>query len=372
MAGTATAVSSGDAIPLLDDNGSGQYVKGRNNARDIRIGLLGALLQTDTDGFTPKSGVLNQQTQASGLFVAPQASPNQTVLIRKGRAVIQRSGQGVYLFISEQDQTVNMPAASAANFRTDLVCAMVGDLANFGTDAIHGPAFWVEQGALGGGVPATPAGMLKLAEVFRAANDNTISTEITDKRSFTSLANAIYPAVGADALVAGNTWGAIHDTGTAFERWDGTSAWVPLTEYGPAKLVGRVRRTTNLNYTNAAEAIGDNITFTPRAGRSYRIQLDAGSFSGNNTPSAALIKFRSVAGVGPITAGSTQRFAGVFNVPNGLSQGNSVGTVMDAGELGTAQVTVGWTTQGAAGNTSGAFIGTAAGHETTFSIWDVT
>jgi hypothetical protein len=371
MAGTATAVTSGDAIPLLDDNGSGQYIKGRNNARDIRIALLGSLFQMDTDNFTPKSGVLVNGNQAEVLFVAPQASPNQTVLIRKGRAVISRTGQGSYLFLNEQDQTVSMPAASAVNFRTDIVCAMVGDLGNFGTDAIHGPAFWVEQGALGGGVPATPTGMLKLAEVFRAANDNTISTEIADKRSFTSLASAIFPAVGADALVAGTTWGSLHDTGSTIERWDGTK-WTPITDYAPATLVGRVRRTTNLSYTNAAEAIGDNITFTPRAGRSYRIQLDAGSFSGNNTPSATLIKFRSVAGAGPITAGSTQRFAGVFNVPNGLSQGNSVGTVTDVGELGTTQITVGWTAQGAAGNTSGSIIGTAAGHETTFSIWDVT
>jgi hypothetical protein len=370
MAGTATAVASGEAIPLLDDNGSGQYIKGRNNARDIRIGLIGSLFQQDTDNFTPKSGVLVSGNQAESMFVASQVSPNQTVLIRKGRAIITRTGQGSYLFINEQDQTVNMPAASAVNFRTDVVCAMVGDLANFGTDAIHGPAFWVEQGALGGGVPATPAGMLKLAEVFRAANDNTISTEITDKRSFTSLASAIYPAVGADALVSGNSWGALHDTGTQIERWDGTK-WTPIADYAPPKLMGKVRRTTNLNYTNT-ETVGDSITFTPRAGRSYRIMLNAGSYSGNNTPSAALIKFRSVAGAGPITTGSTLRFSGVLNVPNGLSQGGALFTDTDAGELGTAQITVGWTTQGTAGNTSGSFIGSAANHETTFSVKDVT
>jgi len=370
MAGTATAVASGDAIPLLDDNGSGQYIKGRNNARDIRVGLLGSLFQADTDGFTPKAGVLVSANDAGSLFVGAQASPNQTVLIRKGRAIISRSGQGGYLFINEQDQTVNMPAASGANFRTDLVCAMVGDLSNFGTDAIHGPAFWVEQGALGGGVPATPTGMLKLAEVFRAANDNTISTEITDKRSITGLANGVVLVGGSDLLVPGNTWGQLRDTNSQIERWSG-SAWVPIADYAPLRNWS-VRRTTNLNYTNASEAIGDNITFTPRAGRKYKIELDAGSYSGNNTPSAALVKFRSVAGPGPITAGSTQRFAGVLNVPNGLSQGGVVSTTTDPGELGTTQITVGWTAQGAAGNTAGSFVGSAAGHETTFSITDVT
>lgn len=370
MAGTATAVTSGEAIPLLDDNGSGQYIKGRNNARDIRVGLIGALMQQDTDLFTPRAGVLVSGNSAEGLFVGGQVSPNQTVLIRKGRAIVNRTGQGSYLFINEQDQTVNMPAASGANFRTDIVCAMVGDLGNFGSDAAHGPQFWVEQGALGGGVPATPAGMLKLAEVFRAVSDNTISTEVTDKRSFTSLASAIFPAVGADALVAGNSWGSLHDTGVQLERWSGT-AWVPIADYAPAKLLGRTRRTTNLNYTNT-ETVGDSLTFIPRAGRQYRIALNAGSYSGNNTPSAMLVKFRSVAGAGPITTGSTLRFSGVLNVPNGLSQGGVLETVTDAGELGTSQITVGWTAQGAAGNTSGSLIGSAANHETTFSITDVT
>lgn len=369
MAGTATAVTSGEVIPLLDDNGSGQYVKGRNNARDIRVGLLGSLFQMDTDNFTPKPGVLVGGNSAEALFVGGQVSPNQTVLIHKGRAVLPRTGQGSYLFISEVDQTLNMPAASAVNFRTDLVCAMAGDLGNFGTDAAHGPQWWVEQGALGGGVPATPAGMLKLAEVFRAANDNVISTEVTDKRSFTSLASAIYPAVGPDALVAGNSWGALHDTGSIIERWSGT-AWVPLADYAPQKNWS-IRRTTNLNYTNT-ETVGDGITFTPRIGRKYKIELNAGSYSGNNTPSAMLAKFRSVAGAGPITTSSTLRFSGVLNVPNGLSQGGVLFTVTDAAELGTSQITVGYTVQGAAGNTSGSLIGSAANHETSFTITDVT
>jgi hypothetical protein len=368
MAGTATAVTSGDAIPLLDDNGSGQYVKGRNNSRDIRIGLLGSLFQVDTDGFTPKAGVLVSANDAGSLFVSGQVSPNQTVLIRKGRAIVSRSGQGGYIFESEQDQTVNMPAASAVNFRTDLVCAMVGDLANFGGDAIHGPAFWVEQGALGGGVPATPTGMLKLAEVFRAANDNTISAEVADKRSITGLANGIVVVGGGDLLVPGNTWGQLRDTNTQIERWSG-SAWVPIADYAPAKMMGRVRRTTNVNYTTT-ETIGDNITFTPRAGRSYKIELSCGSYGGTSG-TAIQGRFRSVAGAGPITAGSTQRFPFIMPLPNGLSQGGSWFTTTDPGELGTTQITVGWTAAAAGGGTGGAIIG-SANHETTFMITDVT
>lgn len=370
MAGTATAVTSGDAIPLLDDNGSGQYIKGRNNARDIRIGLLGSLFQVDTDGFTTRPGILAQPTDAGTLFVSGQVSPNQTVLIRKGRALVTRSGQGAYIFVSEQDQTVNMPAASGANFRTDLVCAAVGDLANFGGDAAHGPFFWVEQGALGGGVPATPTGMLKLAEVFRAANDNTISSEVADKRSVSGLLGAVSLMGAGDLALPGTVWGQLRDTGTQIERWNSV-AWVPIADYAPAKLMGKVQRVTNLNYTSGSEAIGDSITFVPRTGRSYKIELAAGSYSGNNTPSAIALKIRSVVGAGPITAGSTLRYDGIMPVANGLSQGGQWSTVLDAGVLGTAQVTVGYTAQGAAGNTAGSIVGNA-NKPTTFTVTDVT
>jgi hypothetical protein len=370
MAGTATAVTSGDAIPLLDDNGSGQYIKGRNNARDIRVGLLGALWQVDTDGFTTRPGIIAQPTDAGSLFVSGQVSPNQTVLIRKGRAIVVRSGQGAYVFVSEQDQTVNMPAASGANFRTDVVCAAVGDLANFGTDAAHGPFWWVEQGALGGGVPVTPTGMVKLAEVFRAANDNTISSEVVDKRSVTGLFGAINLMAGGDLALPGTNWGQLRDTGSAIERWTG-AVWQPIQDYGPGKLLGRVRRTSNLVYTNT-ETIGDGVTLTPRTGRQYKIELTCGSYGGNNSPSAIQGRFRSVAGTGPITAGSTLRGQFIMPVPNGLSQGGTWSTITDASELGTAQITVGYSVQGTAGNTSGSLIGSAANHETTFSVTDVT
>lgn len=373
MAGTATAVTSGDAIPLLDNNGSGQYIQGRNNSRDIRVDLLGSLFLPDTDGFTPRPGVLNTN-DGNDLIVLGQVSPNQTVRVNAGRCVVPRTGQGAYLFTNEAMQTVPMAAADAANFRTDIVCAMVGDLGNFGTDAAHGPQFWVERGALGGGVPATPTGMVKLAEVFRAANDNTISTEITLKRASTALAGAVRQLFGEESTAtAGIIDGELRDTGAGTtQRWVSSStSWVDLSDFAPARLVGKVRRTTNLAYTSAAEAIGDNITFTPRAGRSYKIELACGSYGGAVPPSAIQGRFRSVAGAGPITAGSTLRCPFIMPVPNGLSQGGVWSTTTDAGELGTAQITVGYTVQGAAGNTGGSLIG-SANHETTFSIMDVT
>lgn len=211
------AVTTGDLLPLLDDNGSGQYVKGRNTARDVRVGMTGPSFLVGSDGFTPRAGVLFRTPGLTDLKVDQQASPDQTVIVRKGVAIIPRTGQGAYTFVNEADQTVSMPAASAVNPRYDLVCASAYDKGAFGADAAHGPEFVIVQGVVSGSpsVPATPAGMLKLAEVLRATNDNTISTEIADKRVSTSL-HSPFRVIGAGE--SGATAGLISGEG----RWTST------------------------------------------------------------------------------------------------------------------------------------------------------
>lgn len=225
------AVTSGDLIPLLDDNGSGVYNKGRNNSRDIRVGLLGSMFLSGSDGYTPRPGVLVRSASGNDLKVDQAVSPNQTVIVRKGDAVIPRTGQGAYLFVNEADQIVNMPAASAVNPRYDLVCASAFDKGNFVGDAAHGPEFVVVQGVVGGApaVPATPAGMLKLAEVLRAVNDNTISTEIADKRTSTSLHNPARILLPGDSSAdAGIAVGEIrYSTLAGPEIWTG-ALWIPM------------------------------------------------------------------------------------------------------------------------------------------------
>lgn len=228
-----TAVT-GDLIPIMDDNGSAQYIKGRNNSRDIRVGLLGSLFQVGTDGFTPRPGVLIRTTTGSDLFVAAQATPNSTVIVRKGVAIIPRVGQGAYLFVNETDLTVTMPAASTVNPRYDIVCAAAYDKGAFGADAFHGPQIEVVQGVVGASpvVPATPAGMLKLADVLRAVNDNTISTEITDRRYTTTLMGGVRVSSANDPTDTsiGSVFGEIKDDGTQLYRQNGATA-TPLYEY---------------------------------------------------------------------------------------------------------------------------------------------
>jgi len=232
MAGIGVAVTSGDLTPLLDDNGSGVYVKGRNSQRDIRVGLIGSSFLVGSDGFTPRLGVLPRTADSSDLKVVSQLTPNQTVTVKKGMAVIPRTGQGAYLFVNEADQIVNMPAASAVNPRYDIVCCAAFDKGSFVGDTAHGPQFWVESGVVSGSpvVPATPAGMLKLSEHLRAVNDNTIGggAENVDKRISTSLhvpARVLLP--GDSASDPGLTLGEVRYGGTGPEFWNGT-VWQPV------------------------------------------------------------------------------------------------------------------------------------------------
>jgi hypothetical protein len=231
------AVTSGDMIPLLDDNGSGQYIKGRNSSRDIRVGLVNPSYLSGSDGFTARAGVLFRSGGLIDLKVDQQASPDQTVIVRKGICLIPRTSQGPYTFINEADQTVAMPAASSVNPRYDIVCASAYDKGSFGSDAAHGPEFVVVQGVVSGSpsVPATPPGMLKLAEVFRATNDNTISSEIADKRTSTSVANG-FRVIGAgdSSATAGIVAGESRWTSTRGpEVWTGSN-WtrIGLDVYG--------------------------------------------------------------------------------------------------------------------------------------------
>lgn len=231
------AVTSGDAIPLLDDNGSGQYIKGRNNALDIRSGLLGALFATLGGMDQPRPGVLNRWDQTGDLRVQQNGGGGQNVLIGKGRAIVPRTGQGPYLFCNYADQVVAMPAASGVNPRIDIVCATAYDKGPFPADAAHGPEFTIVQGTPAGSpaVPATPADSIKLAEVFRAVNDNTITSgEITDKRAGTTLNGAIRRIGAGDSLAdAGSLTGEMRDTGSSLDRWTG-SVWEPIVTYAGA------------------------------------------------------------------------------------------------------------------------------------------
>ncbi len=315
MAGTGVAITSGDMIPLLDDNGSGVFIKGRNNAHDIRAGLIGSMFLSGADGFIPRAGVLFDggfvgSTDFS-LRVDPQASPNQTVLIRRGRAIVPRSGQGPYLISNEVDQTVNMPAASGANTRYDIVCLAAFDQGNFVGDTAHGPQFWVESGTLGGGVPATPTGMLKLAEVFRAVNDNTISTEIVDKRTTTCVAGGVRQLGPGDSISdPGLTLFEYRDRGGIIERWNGT-IWDQVgASTGPRGVLAEVKVTGANDSIGAAEVLMEFATINVKAGRRYRITWCCMASTSVNTSPMPAVSIRTASGASVNTGSTVLRAAG--------------------------------------------------------------
>lgn len=303
MAGIGVAITSGDAIPLLDDNGSAQYIKGRNSALDIRKGLLGSIFQLSSDGLTPRSGVL-MGVGATGAFkVNAQGSPNQTVLIGKGHAIVPRTGQGAYLVYMDVDQTVNMPAASGANTRYDIVCLASFDLGNFVGDGAHGPQFWIESGTLGGGVPATPTGMIKLAEVFRAVNDNTISTEIVDKRMSTVVSGA--PRIlgpGDSTADAGILVGELRDVNGRLDRWSG-SAWQQISAVvAPRGWVAGEAPTVTKTSAGTTETVACVAQWTAEAGRRYSAEWQGDmSSSGTTTGSGFRLRWKATASLTDVT-----------------------------------------------------------------------
>lgn len=308
MAGTGVAITSGDAIPLLDDNGSGVYIKGRNNALDIRKGLMGALFLADGSGTQPRAGVLMGVGGTGAMKVNAQGSPNQTVLIGKGAAVVVRSGQGAYLVYMDVDQTVNMPAASGANTRYDIVCLASFDLGNFGADGAHGPQFWIESGTLGGGVPATPTGMIKLAEVFRAVNDNVISTEIVDTRKSTTLSTQAPRQLGPGDLVgdAGFLVGECRDINGVISRWNGT-IWDQVSAVNtPRGYVGGVSSIVDTNVPGTTETIINSYTFTAVQGRRYKLISDLEYYQKTGTLGTNMFHgVRIISGGTPTATGGT-------------------------------------------------------------------
>jgi hypothetical protein len=346
MAGTGVAIAVGDATPLLDDNGSGVYVKGRNTAHDIRLGLLGSLFQQSSDGITPRAGVLISFWDGANydFAVLPQGTPDQTVTIKRGRAIVARSGQGGYIVNMETDQIVTMPAASASNSRVDIVCIAVFDKGNFVGDVAHGPQIWVEQGALGGGAPATPAGMLKIAELTRAVNDNAISAgEITDRRYVTGLNQGIRPYVGSEVNGSGITGVAgvypneIRFGPSQLERWNiSTSLWDPITfplgssGYGEwaqtaAQTIGTSNNQRVLFDSNPVPAGGDLSTATVSGGTEFTVNRAgvwdiSGTMRINGAAGNGVFERAVVLAMGTAT---TNRFGGMNNYDPNLNSAAS-------------------------------------------------
>jgi hypothetical protein len=138
------------------------------NALDDRL-LAGMLLDVATD---PLSGI---GKIISGLLTNQQGTPNMTVLVTPGRAIVPTpaSDGGAYAVIS--DAAVNVTISPVSTLpRVDLILMAVDDADYSG--AIYGPKIYALAGtpAASPVAPAQPAGTLLLATLNLLANATSV------------------------------------------------------------------------------------------------------------------------------------------------------------------------------------------------------
>lgn len=220
MVAVVQAGDATDMIPLLDNNGSGVYNKGRNNKLDFQTQFLGGLVTKSATPFAWKAGILapswfTGHTPLDGRVLQQGGGAgSQAVRLLQHRSILLRTGIGPYLFSQATEANVPMPAADGALPRIDLVCMMAYDQGAVPSDAQHGPKYIVVTGDPAGSpaIPALPAAVadaMIVARVSRPAGDNTIAdADITNVRKGVGLHGTPRVMFESDALAdAGNYHG---------------------------------------------------------------------------------------------------------------------------------------------------------------------
>lgn len=337
------AVAMTDAIPLMQSDGT----TGRNNARDIRTQLLGALLLPDSVGYGVRPGVIPRRWIGVGAADFPDLraiqldTPGQAVQLYPGKCIVVRTGQGPYLL--SQETTISpyaLDAADPSNPRIDIVYARLYDhgIGDSGGGP-HGPYIEHVNGTPSGSPVAptgsVPAGALPIAQILRAANDNTIvAADITDLRKSTQLLGTPRILLPGDALADAGIFPSerrirmasaseITSGSQPFieEIWCGDSRWHPTI----TRIVGRNRRTSSINTTATSAGTALRI-FTVQAqvlaGHTYEISM-RGELLNTAAPSTAQIDMRyTTNGVEP-TVSDTQLYREIVRL-DGISIPESI------------------------------------------------
>lgn len=213
MVAVVQAGDATDMIPLLDNNGSGVYNKGRNNKLDFQKQFLGGMVTKSASNpfawrqgiFVPTANIGHSITDGQ-LFQSGGGAGAQAVVVSKFRAIVTRTGVGPYLVSQESDITLPMPAADGALPRIDLLCVMAYDIGAVGSDAQHGPKFIVVTGDPNAvpvipALPAAVADAMILGRMARPAADNTIgSGDLTQTRKGSGLHGAPRVLLEGDTL----------------------------------------------------------------------------------------------------------------------------------------------------------------------------
>jgi hypothetical protein len=147
---------------------------GSHSAEEDRLGISSA--------YGKVSGVAG----STDLAVSANGTPNMSVNVAAGRAVIvgsESSLQGAYHVTNDAVKNLTISAANATNPRRDLIVAKVQDASYSGSTNSWSLAVVTGAAAPSPADPATPANSITLARVSVAANATSITSgNITDLR----------------------------------------------------------------------------------------------------------------------------------------------------------------------------------------------
>lgn len=145
-----------------------------------------------------------EQSGSFGLTVTENGSPNMSVNVASGEAIVTKSAwtpastvTKFYHYINTA--TVNLViAANGGATRIDLICVKIDEAVSPNADASNAVGdLVVVQGVSGAGVPATPSNHLKLAEITVGNGVSQIlNANITDKRFKARIKTGLLPYEG--------------------------------------------------------------------------------------------------------------------------------------------------------------------------------
>lgn len=289
-----TPVALDDAIPLTAADGS----TGRNNARDIRYGLIGQLALPAAGTLTWRNGVLARGWDGSNYTdLRVVQSSGRTVSVNAGAFVATRSGQGPYLGWAESSKNITLVAADGTNPRIDIVCLIPYDQAPsaFPGDPQHGPYLIGVTGTPAGSpsVPSTPAGAIKIAEVARAAGapgDTIVQANITDKRQSAGWLGMLRPLLAGDSASDAGGYPGDHRYRAAtatmselIDTWDG-ALWRTVSTIKGTTLAAVQSAVPNPRPGDIATVTGDRCIYE-YDGTTWNKQFTkVRTFTGNATP----------------------------------------------------------------------------------------
>ena len=168
--------------------------------QELRLGTVVPFVAGSLNSVGVRAGVRGT-TAATDLLVQAQSTPNMTVKVNPGVAVIQGStqtAQGAYTYVLTTAATVDIGTAHGSQIRKDLIVARVRDALVTGSTTDGAPPV-VVQGVPGAGTPALPTdgSYLILGEVNVGAAVTTITSgNVADRRVFLAGPGASIPWIG--------------------------------------------------------------------------------------------------------------------------------------------------------------------------------